>query len=116
RDEQNSVFFWAGIINEGDIVLQSSNSKDVFSGGIFFGRGRLISDPIYLRLERFSDKLLAYCSADGEKWFICAETVFQFDDPIQVGIFASGRDLLLNPTIDKINTATRFDWFRIFTK
>jgi regulation of enolase protein 1 (concanavalin A-like superfamily) len=68
----------------------------------------LVSDIIYMRIERIGDMLSAYCSDDKENWLTCGEVNFPVDDPIQVGIHAIG-NAGSGPTV----TDTRFDCFRV---
>ena len=78
--------------------------------GNLFGRGRLASDTVYLRLERMDDRLSAYCSSDGENWLTCGEKTFPVEDPVQVGIHATGGLGMFGETMAG---ATRFDYFRL---
>jgi regulation of enolase protein 1 (concanavalin A-like superfamily) len=74
-----------------------------------FGRGMLISDTIYMRIECIGDILSSYCSSDGENWLTCGEVNFPVDDPIQIGIHAIG-----STGSEPTTTATRFEYFKIY--
>jgi len=55
-----------------------------------FGRGRLASERVFLRLERSHDRVRALCSPDGRSWFSVGEAAGSFADEAQVELFASG--------------------------
>lgn len=74
-----------------------------------FGRGRLASDTVYLRLERMGDRFSAYCSSDGENWLTCGQVTLPVEDPVQVGIHATGG----LGGLGGLDGATRFDYFRL---
>jgi hypothetical protein len=78
-----------------------------------FGRGMLVSDIIYMRIERIGDTLSAYCSSDGDNWFTCGEVNFPAEGPIQIGINAIGG---LGSLGGSVPTAIRFDYFRVLRK
>ncbi|MCX5748626.1 MAG: AAA family ATPase [Candidatus Saganbacteria bacterium] len=66
-----------------------------FSGFIInqyltFGRGRLVSDRIFLRLERIDNTVNALCSPDENEWFTVGHVEFLVDDPVEIGLFAIG--------------------------
>jgi predicted ATPase len=109
KDENNFIRFEKGMRGKNNIELSGSvNGK-----WDHFGRGMLISDTIYMRIERIGDTLSAYCSNDRENWLTCGEVSFPTEDPIQVGIHAIG-----NTGADRgsVPTATRFDYFRVLRK
>lgn len=66
------------------------------------------SDIIHLRVERINDRILAYCSDDGTNWMTCGEVSFPVDDPIQIGLYATGYNGL-----QYLDTAIQFDYFRV---
>jgi regulation of enolase protein 1 (concanavalin A-like superfamily) len=72
----------------------------------------LASDVVYLRLERIGDIFSAYCSEDGSNWMTCGQVSFPVEDPIQVGIYVIG-NTGLRGGYKAVETATRFDYFRI---
>ena len=57
---------------------------------LIFGRGRLPSERVYLRLERRGDTVRSLCSGDGTEWFTLGQVEFPVDDPVQVGLFGIG--------------------------
>ncbi|HIE28799.1 TPA: hypothetical protein EYP66_16095 [Candidatus Poribacteria bacterium] len=73
----------------------------------------LVSETVYLRLERMGDKFSAYCSSDGKNWLICGEVNFPAKDPIQVGIHATDGWCLWG---DMADTAIKIDYFRILRR
>lgn len=106
KDRENFIRFERGLHLEYGIVL-SGNMQGEWN---FFGRGRLASDIVYLRLERMDDRLSAYCSSDGENWLTCGQVTFPVEDPVQVGIHAIG---YVGIRGGNVATATRFDYFRV---
>jgi tetratricopeptide (TPR) repeat protein len=77
-----------------------------------FGRGRLPSEPTYLRLERRDRHIRALCSADGRAWFSVGQIEFHPDDPLAVGLYAAGRvDRILYPAAHREGAAIRFTSF-----
>ena len=109
KDKNNYVRFERGMHGTNEIGLPGW-IKGEWS---HFGRGMLISDTIYMRIERIGGKLSAYCSSDGENWLTCGEVSFPVDDPIQVGIHAIGS---IGNRGGNIATATRFDYFRVLRR
>ena len=55
-----------------------------------FGRGRLVAERIFLRLERRDGRVNALCSANGEAWFTVGQVEFSVEDPVEVGLHAIG--------------------------
>lgn len=106
KDHENYIRFEKGMGSKNEISF-SANIQREFN---CFGRGMLASGSLYLRLERTGDRFSAYCSNDGENWLTCGMVSFPAEDPIQVGIHAIG-GVGLFPYTD---TATRFDYFKIF--
>jgi len=104
KDDNNYIRFEKGMHGTNEIGL-SGNIKGEWG---HFGRGMLISDTTYMRIERIGDTLSAYCSRDGENWLTCGEVNFPVDDPIQVGIHAIG-----NTGKEPTATVTRFDYLRL---
>ena len=54
------------------------------------GRGRLPAERVVLRLERRCEQVRALCSADGRDWFTVGQAEFPVEDPLQVGLLATG--------------------------
>jgi predicted ATPase/class 3 adenylate cyclase len=109
KDENNYIRFERGMNGTNEIGLSGS----VDGNWDHFGRGMLVSDIIYLRIERIEDKLSAYCSKDGGDWFTCGEVNFPAEDPIQIGIHAIGG---IGGHEDAVITSTRFDYFRVLNR
>jgi tetratricopeptide (TPR) repeat protein/regulation of enolase protein 1 (concanavalin A-like superfamily) len=81
---------------------------------MIFGRGRLTAERVFLRLERWGDRVNALCSADGRDWFTVGATAFPLDDPVQVGLHAIGSiDRTVYPGSYPEGTAIRFAWFQL---
>jgi tetratricopeptide (TPR) repeat protein len=76
------------------------------------GRGRLVSEQIFLRLERRGSRVDALCSADGQGWFTVGHADFSVEGPVQVGLHALGQiDRSLYPGAYPEGTAIRFESF-----
>jgi len=45
---------------------------------------------VHLRLERVGERVTGLCSADGARWFSIGNVEFPVDDPVEVGLFATG--------------------------
>jgi tetratricopeptide (TPR) repeat protein len=56
----------------------------------YVGRGRLMSEQVWLRLERRGGRIRALCSADGQAWLTAGEIEFVARDGEQVGVHAIG--------------------------
>ena len=109
NDEENFIRFERGMHLENEISF-SANIQGKLDR---FGRGRLPSDVLHLRLERIGDRFSAYCSDDGESWLTCGYMDFPADDPIKVGICALGFSWLPGGDMD---TATQFGSFRVLRR
>jgi len=109
KDKDNFIRFEKGMRGKNNIEF-SGNVNDKFD---HFGRGMLISDTTYMRIERIGDTLSAYCSNDRENWLTCGEVSFPVGDPIQVGIHAIGS---IGSRGGNIATATCFDYFRVLRR
>jgi tetratricopeptide (TPR) repeat protein len=80
---------------------------------VVIGRGRLASERVFLRLERLGGRVNALCSGDGESWFTVGHAEFSVEDPVEVGLHASGRiDRTLYPGAYPEGTAIRFEAFQ----
>ncbi len=109
KDRENYIRFDKGMDLEDAISLFGS----VQGKWDYFGRGLLASDVVYFRLERMGDMLSAYCSHDGVNWMTCGQKALPAEDPIQVGIHATGGVGLRG---GETATATRFDYFRLLRR
>jgi len=106
KDRDSYIRFERGMHGTNEIGLSGSiNGK-----WCPFGRGMLVSDNIYMRIERIGDILSSYCSRDGANWLTCGEVNFPVDDPVQIGIHAIGG---VGSRGGNMATATRFDYFRV---
>ncbi|MFL7811863.1 MAG: hypothetical protein AB8I80_24715, partial [Anaerolineae bacterium] len=73
------------------------------------------SGRVFLRLERVSDRVSAFCSVDGETWFTAGAVTFLAADPVQVGPHAIGQ---IDPAVYRgahpDGTAIRSESFRLW--
>ena len=80
---------------------------------VIIGRGRLIDQPVDLRMERLGDTVRALCSADGQAWLLVGEATLRSVDEEQIGLHAIGfpdRTIYHQPFPD--GSAIRFTDFR----
>ncbi len=114
KDEQHYLHLDWGLFGANDVSFMGC----IGNQDVVIGRGRLPRDGlehVHLRLERVSDEVNAFCSADGERWFAAGHVTFPVEDPIQVGLHAIG-------TIDRTiyrgaypdGTAIRFGAFLLW--
>jgi tetratricopeptide (TPR) repeat protein/regulation of enolase protein 1 (concanavalin A-like superfamily) len=108
-DRDNLIRFESGLLLENGVTFISR----ICSEYDCFGRGRLPSDILYLRLERTGDVFSAYCSDDGKNWLTCGYMDFPAEDPIKVGIHAISYSGLRGGNMD---TATQFGSFRVLKR
>jgi hypothetical protein len=79
------------------------------------GRGRLLAERLFLRLERFGRRVNAFCSADGQQWFSVGQGEFPAGDAIQVGLYALGAiDRRVYPGAYQAGAAIRFESFQLW--
>jgi DNA-binding SARP family transcriptional activator len=120
RDRENYLRLDGGTMGEHDILFSGSlGNQDVL-----IGRGRLesasrrmggISGRVFLRLERVGERVNAFCSADGAKWFTVGHVAFPVEDPLQVGLHAIGNiDRMVYHGAYPDGTAIRFESFRLW--
>jgi regulation of enolase protein 1 (concanavalin A-like superfamily) len=82
---------------------------------LVIGRGRLVADRLFLRLERRSEQINALCSRDGREWFTVGQVAFSLDDAVAVGLHAIGAiDRLVYPSAHPEGTAIRFERFSVW--
>jgi predicted ATPase/class 3 adenylate cyclase/regulation of enolase protein 1 (concanavalin A-like superfamily) len=112
KDVNNFIRFEKGMRGKNNMELSSG----IDSKWEFFGRGMLVSDAVYLRIERMGNIFSAYCSSDGENWLTCGEVNFPAEDPIQVGIHAIGNIGAREGNMLDMVTAIRFGYFRLIRK
>ena len=108
-ERDNLIRFERGFLLENEVTFIGR----IHSEYDCFGRGRLTSEILHLRLERKGDVFSAYCSDDGENWLTCGCMDFPAEDPIKVGICAIGFSWLPGGDTD---TATLFDSFRVLRR
>ena len=108
-DAGNYIRFERGMHRDNEIGL-SGNVRGKWE---HVGRGMLVSEITYLRLERVDSTFSAYCSSDGENWLTCGQVSFPAEDPVQVGIHAIGG---VGVRGGDMATATLFDYFRVLRR
>ena len=86
KDRKNYLYLERCKFGRREVALKGClENKD-----LIFGRGRLVSERLYLRLERRDDTVRSLCSADGTEWFTLGEVEFPVGDPVQAGLFGIG--------------------------
>jgi hypothetical protein len=135
QDDENYVCLDRGTGGEHEIVFRVC----VANKDVVVGRGRLLlaSDQedhgdttvdqgaetreqrpparAFLRLERYADRVNAFCSAGGAEWHTVGSARFPAQGPVQVGLYAIGnvnRWIYLGAHVD--GTAIRFDLFQLW--
>ena len=82
----------------------------------YLGRGRLVSEQVWLRLERRGSRVRALCSADGQEWFTAGEVEFPAREGEQVGVHAIGMiDRTIYHGAYPEGTAIHFACFDVWT-
>ena len=80
-----------------------------------FGRGRLIAERTFLRLQKKGYQVTTYCSSDGENWFYLGSTTMPTGEPISPGLHANGHiNRLIYPGAFVDGTAIRFKELRLW--
>jgi tetratricopeptide (TPR) repeat protein/regulation of enolase protein 1 (concanavalin A-like superfamily) len=106
----------------------ATGERDLYFGGsldnrdILIGRGRLPPGDteedlrgVFLRLERIGERVNAFCSTDGERWFTVGSVRFPVEGPVQVGVHAIGKiDRAVYRGAYPDGTAIRFESFHIW--
>lgn len=70
----------------GDLSLEGRVNGEY----LLFGRGRLPGETYYLRVERTSRRLAAFCSTDGTRWLTCGHVDFAVGEPLLMGVHSIG--------------------------
>jgi hypothetical protein len=82
---------------------------------LILGRGRLVAEPIFLRLERLAGWVRALCSADGHRWYLVGETEFRGEETLEVGVHAIGAiNRRIYPGAFSEGTAIQFESFALW--
>jgi hypothetical protein len=111
KDRQSYLYLTRG--SEGEHQLRFGGSIE--NEDQLFGRGRLPSARLFLRLEQVGGHVRALCSADGEEWFTVGAAEFAAEDPVQVGLCAIGAiDRTIYPGTFPEGTAIRFESFALW--
>jgi tetratricopeptide (TPR) repeat protein/regulation of enolase protein 1 (concanavalin A-like superfamily) len=111
KDQENYLRLDRGSRGRHEISFQGClGNKDAI-----FGRGRLVTERIFLRLERVDGRVKALCSADGEEWFTVGQVEFPVEDPVEVGLHAIGSiERSIYPGAYSEGTAIRFESFDLW--
>jgi hypothetical protein len=111
KDKQNYLRLDKGIRGKHEINF----SGCIANKDLIIGRGRLVSERAYLRLERVGNCVNALCSADGEAWFTAGGVEFPVEDPVEVGVHAIGMiDRTIYHGAYPEGTAIRFEGFELW--
>jgi regulation of enolase protein 1 (concanavalin A-like superfamily) len=86
---------------------------------LYLGRGRLPTEgekgEMWLRLERVGSTVRGLCSVDGKEWFSVGQVHLRVDDPLEVGLFATGMiQRWAYPAAYPDGAAVRFQSFRLW--
>lgn len=82
----------------GDSIL-IADAETLQISDVTIGRGRLpegpepgwaTGEPVTLRLEVAGNRVSAFCSLDGERWYTLGRTIFTLDETVRVGVHAVG--------------------------
>jgi tetratricopeptide (TPR) repeat protein len=111
KDKENWLCLERGDLGTNEISFRGClDNKD-----LVFGRGRLPSERVYLRLECLDRRVSALCSVDGEEWFTAGNIEFPHRDPIRVGLHALGQiNRLIYVGAYPEGTAIRFESFQLW--
>jgi tetratricopeptide (TPR) repeat protein len=111
KDKQNYLRLDRGARGKYEINFSGCiSNKD-----LIIGRGRLVAERVFLRLERIGNRVNALCSADGKAWFTVGQVEFPVDDPVEVGLHAIGMiDRTIYHGAFPEGTAIRFEGFEIY--
>jgi hypothetical protein len=125
QDKENYLAFGPAMVNERRVVFGFAGR--LANEHVPIGRGRLPLEEsarqetgeslsrVFLRLERAGDRVDAFCSTDGENWFTAGYAVFPAEDPVQVGVYASGNiERIIFPGAYPDGTAIRFESFQLW--
>ncbi|HUX86682.1 MAG TPA: AAA family ATPase, partial [Chloroflexota bacterium] len=110
HNEQNYVVLERGRWGASDVSLRACvNDEDTV-----IGRGRLVAQPITLRMERVGDRVTGLCSADGVHWQRVGSVDLPVGDVIGVGVYAGGEiDRSIYNGAFPDGTAMRFAAFEV---
>jgi regulation of enolase protein 1 (concanavalin A-like superfamily) len=115
RDERNYLRLDRGAYGEREIAFMGCVDDEDAAIGRGWLRGA--ARPIHLRLERRGDRVNAYCSADGKRWYAVGHVTFPVQGPLQVGMHAIGSIArTVYPGAYPDGTAIRFESFEILKR
>ena len=84
-DKRNYLRLDRGTRGPGEVSLQGCIDNE----DVVFGRGSLLGERVWLRLEHAGDTVRGLCSADGDVWYSVGKVDFPAVGQIQAGIFAA---------------------------
>jgi hypothetical protein len=90
------LLIWQDRGNHLDLCRGWGGPKEVTFRGrlngrtVFIGRGRLTSERMFLRLERYGGRVDAFCSANGEDWYPVGSSEWLVNEAVEVGVYAGG--------------------------
>lgn len=120
RPALGGIFLWKDRKNYFTLVKGARGKNEISFRGcrdsedIFVGRGRLVAERIHLRLELTDTALKAFCSGDGSSWFTAGQIEFPVQDPVELGLFASGWIVRsIYPGAFPDGSAIRFESFQL---
>jgi hypothetical protein len=74
----------------------------------------LPAEPVWFCLERICDRVSAFFSTEGERWFTVGSVEFPVTDPLEVGVHAIGRiNRAYYPGAYREGTVIRFASFQL---
>jgi hypothetical protein len=111
QNENNWFCLEVGARGRGEIFFRGfANNQD-----LVFGRGILETTKIHLHIEKRDDRLSAYCSPDGEKWFYVGGVTLDSEASIYPALYANGHiNRLIYPGAFLEGTAIQFEQFRMW--
>ena len=119
RPAQGGVLLWQDADNFIQLDRGTRGKREIVFRGwlggkeLLFGRGRLPSERMFLRLERVGRLLQALCSAEGKRWTKVGHVDFLPPVPLQIGVYAIGDiDRTIYHGAYPDGTAVRFESFQ----
>ena len=111
QDKHNYLRLGIGVRAQDEMSLEGC-IDDV---DVVIGRGRLVDEPVTLRMERSADRVRSLCSADGDQWYLVGQVDFPTAEGEQIGLHCIGfpdRTIYHAPYPD--GTAIRFTDFQLW--
>ena len=86
RDDEHYLRLGIGIRGQDEVSLEGCMDNHDW----VFGRGRLVTDRVWLRLERVGTHVRALCRAQTGPWYLVGETMFPDHAAVEAGLHAIG--------------------------